>query len=416
MKKVSVSLALAGVLAGSATAVEVTPFGHLGVFYHQGFGGLGVQDGGKTVQEAYANVSARVGIEIGLGSAFSIGLGGWGGYPFYSTGDNPLNVGDIAFPRYGDVSDAYLRYDGGRLRVAVGRFDIGEFYMGKDRKNYTGVDWIYGNTQGAALNIDGGAVSIWAYWRNSQLGAGQAFNRMGYELSSFDSYQKFKQDMGELVSAGVDVNLGAFKISPFVSYLTSINTNAVNEMDVLNAGAKAVLDVGSSSVRSITTLRGVFSTNHLVKDGTSESGTVFWIDEELRFSEIWKLGAGYITQSTNLYLLNFGDRARFYGYRGGLSGAGVGSFLGWGDTWYVFGGIEQKRIALDLLYAGGDYEEISAIVAFKLWEKGQVHFTVGGGYVGTGSGNSSTVGGAVNGLFDGSKWQSSAYVFAKLGF
>ncbi len=118
-------------------------------------------------------------------------------------------MGDIAFPKNGDISDAYVRYDGGRLSFALGRFDMGEFYLGKDGKNYTGVDWIYGNVQGAALNVDGGAVSLWAYWRNSQLGAGQAYNRMGYELSSFDTYQNYKNasKIGELVSAGLDFDI-----------------------------------------------------------------------------------------------------------------------------------------------------------------------------------------------------------------
>ncbi|WP_343353576.1 hypothetical protein V3I05_10410 [Helicobacter mastomyrinus] len=423
MKKVYVSLALVGAMAASASAVEVTPFGHLGAFYHQGFGGLGVQNNGKEVQRAYANVSARVGVEVGLGSAFSIGLGAWGGYPFYATGDSPQNVGDIAFPRNVDVSDAYLRYDGRRLRVIGGRFDIGEFYMGKDRKNYTGVDWIYGNTQGAALNVDGGAVSLWAYWRNSQLGAGQAFNRIGYELSSFDTYQGQKNHQGELVSGGVDVNFGAFRISPFASYLTSTDTRANSGgIDVLNAGAKAQLELGDGGLKSITTLRGIFSTTNLVKDGSGNSGTTFWLDEELRFSEIWKLGAGYITSSKDTFLLNYGDRARFYGYRAGLlCGAGVGNSLGINNnasTWYVFGGLEAKRIALDLLYAGGNYKEISAIVAFKLWESGQMHFSVGGGYVGTGYGSNddTTLGSALTGITDGTKWQDSAYVFAKLGF
>lgn len=418
MKKVYVSLALASAMAMSASAVEVNPFGHLGAFYHQGFGGLGVpNDKGKEVQRAYGNISARVGIDVGLGKNFSIGLGGWGAYPFYDISGND-QITKAAFPKYGDVSDAYFRYDGGRLSFILGRFDIGQFYLGVDGKNYTGVDWIYGNVQGGALNVDGGAVSLWAYWRNSQLGAGQAYNRMGYELSSFDTYQHQKQKVGELASGGVDVKFGEmFKVSPFASYLTDTNTRTGTH-DVLNVGAKAQLDLNSGNLQSTTILRAVYGTDNIVGDGKSESGMTFWLDEELRFNDWLKLGVGYISQDSKGTLLNYGDRARFYGYRGGMRGAGVGSFLGYGDTWYIFGGVESKRVALDVLYSGGDYEEISAVGSLTLWEgNNEMYFKVGAGYVGTGkqANADSTAGNAILGSWNG-KWQNSAIAFAKFGF
>lgn len=405
MKKVYVSLALVSAMAVGANAVEVNPFGHLGAFYHQGFGGLGISnDKGKEVQKAYGNVSARVGIELGLGKNISIGLGGWGAYPFYDISQND-SITKGAFPNYADVSDAYFRYDGGRLSFVLGRFDIGQFFLGIDGKNYTGVDWIYGNVQGGALNVDGGAVSLWAYWRNSQLGAGQAYNRMGYELSSFDTYQHQKGKVGELASGGVDIKFGeVFKVSPFVSYLTDTNTQ-VGTHDVLNAGAKAQLDIGSGNVQSKTILRAVYGMDNLVGDGKSTNGMTFWIDEELRLNEWLKLGAGYISNGKNSHLLNYGDRARFYGYRGGMRGAGVGTSLGYGDTWYIFGGVESKRLALDVLYSGGDYEEISAVGSIVLWQgSDKMYFKVGAGYVGT-----------IVDSWNG-KWQNSALAFAKFGF
>ncbi|MCX2716707.1 hypothetical protein OQH61_03040 [Helicobacter sp. MIT 21-1697] len=417
MNKYYISFAVVTAMAISANAVEVNPFGHLGAFYHQGFGGLGIQNkDGKEVQRAYANISARAGLDIGLSSSLSIGIGAWGGYPAYSTGVDGA-VGDIAFPKNGDVSDAYLRYDGGRLSFALGRFDMGEFYLGKDGKNYTGVDWIYGNVQGAALNIDGGAVSLWAYWRNSQLGAGQAYNRMGYELSSFDTYQHQKANMGELFSGGIDIDFGALKVSPFVSYLTDENTK-VAQRDILNAGGKALLDVGSGALRSFTTLRAVWGIDNIAGSASSASGLTLWVDEEVRISDIFKIGLGYINQGKNNNLLNYGDRARFYGYRGGMSGAGVGNFLGYGDTYYVFGGVETRRAAIDLLYAGGDYEEISAIGSVKIWQgNDKMHLSLGAGYVGTGKVDAnSTLGNFIGNVTNGDKWQHSALAFAKFGF
>lgn len=418
MKKVYVSFALVSAMVAGASAVEVKPFGHLGAFYHQGFGGLTTtNDSGKKVQAAYGNVSARVGLELGLSQALSVGLGGWGAYPFYDISAKDGTT-KLAFPHYGDVSDAYVRYDGGRLSFVLGRFDIGQFYLGVDGKNYTGVDWIYGNVQGGALNVDGGAVSLWAYWRNSQLGAGQAYNRMGYELSSFDTYSSQKQKQGELFSGGVDWKLSeAFKISPFATYLTDTNTSA-DTYDILNAGAKAQLDLGSGNLKSTTILRAVYSTNNIVGNAKSTNDVTFWLDEELRFNEWFKLGAGYISQGKDSPVLNYGDRARFYGYRGGMSGAGVGSFIGYGDTWYVFGGIDSNRAALDVLYSGGDYEEISAVGSVVLWKgNDNMYFKVGAGYVGTGkvASSNSTLGNALGGMTDG-KWQNSALAFAKFGF
>lgn len=425
MKKVYVSLVLASAMAIGANAVEVNPFGHLGAFYHQGFGGLGVNnDKGKEVQAAYGNVSTRVGIELGLGKNISIGLGGWGAYPFYDISQNDF-ITKRAFPNYADVSDAYFKYDGGRLSFVLGRFDIGQFFLGVDGKNYTGVDWIYGNVQGGALNVDGGAISLWAYWRNSQLGAGQAYNRMGYELSSFDTYQHQKGKKGELVSGGVDIKFGEmFKVSPFVSYLTDTNTsvdhskNTKGVDDILNAGAKAQLDLGSGNVQSKTTLRAVYSMTNLTGKADTASGMTFWIDEELRLNEWLKLGAGYVSNDKDSYILNYGDRARFYGYRGGMSGAGVGASLGYGDTWYIFGGIESKRVALDVLYSGGDYDEISVVGSLTLWQgSDKMYFKVGAGYVGTRKGGAAgtTIGGAIVDSWNG-KWQNSALAFAKFGF
>ncbi|TLD95757.1 hypothetical protein LS71_007905 [Helicobacter jaachi] len=426
MKKVYVSLAVATSLAVSMNAAEINPFGHLGAFYHQGLGGMGVLDkNGKEVQAAYANVSARAGIDIGLGSNISIGLGGWGGYPFYSTGFNPSSgdedlVGESAFPKKGDVSDAYVRYDGTTLSFALGRFDMGEFFLGKakdsETKSYTGVDWIYGNVQGGALNVQGGVMGLWAYWRNSALGAGQAYNRMGYELSSFDTYQNYKNstDIGELVGAGLDFDFGVVKLSPFVSYLTDVNTsvdsvkNTNGVDDVLNAGAKAQIELGSGNLKSITTLRAVYGTSNITGKGNSTNGLTFWADEELRFNDIFKFGAGYVSQDENSNLLDFGNRARFYGYRNGMPNmyGTYGSNLGAGygqSTYYVFGGIEAKRVGLDLLWSGGDYKELSAVGSLKIWERGdKLYFTVGAGYI--------------HNEVPAGKDQNSVLAFGKLGF
>lgn len=428
MKLYKISLAGALALACGANAVEVTPFGHIGAFYQQGAGNLGTKNkdgnGEKTVQRAYANASARLGLELGFTKTFSIGLGGWGAFPFYTQGtaNSVREDGKIAIPQYGDVSDAYFKYDTGKFSFAGGRFDIGKFYLGQDGKNYTGVDWIFGNIQGAALNVGDKSVSFWALWMNSQLGAGQAYNRMGYELSSFGTYAANKKNRGELFYAGLDFNFGAFKISPFAMYQTDL-TYTANQVDALKAGAKAQLDLGSGALTSTTIVRGAYDMTGISKPSNynTQSTITAWIDEELRYKDIIKFGGGYIWRDNkDGQVQNYGDRSRFYGYRGGFVGPHTGSFMPTGKgmgTWYAFGGVESNRFALDLLYSGGSYEEMSAVASIKLIEwSDSTYFQVGGGYVGTrkyayGSNN------ANNAVEEAWKnWQHSVMGFAKLSF
>lgn len=407
MKRVYLSLAVVSAMVASASAVEVNAFGHLGAFYHQGLSNFNISSESNT-QRAYGDISARVGLDVGLGKNFSIGLGGWGAYPFYSTKVNDIDSGKSAIHRNGDVSDAYVRYDGGRLSFALGRFDMGQFFLGKDEKNYTGVDWIYGNVQGGAINIDGGPIGLWGYWRNSQLGAGQGYGRMGYELSSFDTYQGQKRGTGELFAGGVDIRFGdAFKISPFAQYLTSAPYN--DKRDIINAGLKAQLDLGGGSLQSKTTFRALFGMDHIAQSGKSHSNLLLWVDEELRYKDMFKLGAGYMhTTNTDLskssVFINYGDRSRFYGYRGGLVlGPGVGNDTPpYGSTYYIFGGIDSGRVGLDLLWADGSYTEASAVGSIKIWESGdKMNLKLGAGYVGT---------------KPFSKWQHSALAFLKFSF
>ena len=157
MKKLSVSLTLAAVLSASAGAAEVNPFGFIGGYYSQGFSNMPTQTNAtnsKEVGEAYASVAAHLGIDVGLTSNISFGLGFWGGLPLYETYYSSLTpVGDRFYPQNWDVSDAYLKFDNKSTSIIGGRFDVGRFYHGEDGKDYTGMDWLWGNIQGAAFNM-----------------------------------------------------------------------------------------------------------------------------------------------------------------------------------------------------------------------------------------------------------------------
>lgn len=393
MKKLHISTILAASLAASATfGAEITPFGFLGAYYSQGLGNMPALDSkDKSVQESYAAVAARLGLDIGLGQNFSFGVGLQGAIPvyqnWYSAGQTD-GVGDAHYPQQYDVSDAYLKYDNKTTSFVAGRFDVGQFYYGKDKKEYSGMDWLWGNIQGAALNIKGQHVGIWGLWMNSKLGVYGNQNRMAYEMANFGTFSAWKHNhAGEVFMGGLDFDYDVFKFSPYAMYDTNYqHSNLSGTRSVLSAGAKAVLDIKGSSVRSITTLRGLWQQYEI--GNQTINPTLLWVDEELVFSEIFKVGAGYISTSRYGALLYGHDNSRFYGYRGSNVYGGMYNPLVYGGnsgTWYVFGGIKpDSRLELDLLYAGGDYSEISAVAQFRLYGSNEgTNIKVGGGFVST---------------------------------
>lgn len=396
MKKLSVSLTLAAVLSASAGAAEVNPFGFIGGYYSQGFSNMPTQasaTNSKEVGEAYASVAAHLGIDVGLTSNISFGLGFWGGLPLYETYYSSLTpVGDRFYPQNWDVSDAYLKFDNKSTSIIGGRFDVGRFYHGEDGKDYTGMDWLWGNIQGAAFNMKSKNIGFWALWMNSKLGVNGNYNRMAYDMASFGTFSAFKHNhVGEVFMGGIDFDYDVFKFSPYVMYDTNYqHSNVAGTRSVLSAGAKAVLDIKGGNVESITTLRALWQQYEVA--GRDISPLLLWVDEELVFNEIFKVGAGYIKTNDYGVLLYGNDKSRFYGYRstgtssGGIYGAGNPLYYGGNSgTYYVFAGIKpDSRLELDLLFAGGDYSEFSAVGQFRLLgQEDKANLKVGAGFVST---------------------------------
>lgn len=396
MKKLSVSLTLAAVLSASAGAAEVNPFGFIGGYYSQGFSNMPTQTSAtnsKEVGEAYASVAAHLGIDVGLTSNISFGLGFWGGLPLYETYYSSLTpVGDRFYPQNWDVSDAYLKFDNKSTSIIGGRFDVGRFYHGEDGKDYTGMDWLWGNIQGAAFNMKSKNIGFWALWMNSKLGVNGNYNRMAYDMASFGTFSAFKHNhVGEVFMGGIDFDYDVFKFSPYVMYDTNHqHSNAAGTRSVLSAGAKAVLDIKGGNVESITTLRALWQQYEVA--GRDISPLLLWVDEELVFNEIFKVGAGYIKTNDYGVLLYGNDKSRFYGYRstgtssGGIYGAGNPLYYGSNSgTYYVFAGIKpDSRLELDLLFADGDYSEFSAVGQFRLLgQEDKANLKVGAGFVST---------------------------------
>lgn len=424
MKKLHISTILAASLAASATfGTEVTPFGFLGAYYSQGLGNMPAFDSNnKSVQQAYAAILARLGLDIGLGQNFSFGLGVQGAFPVYQNYYNQNKqkpVGDQHYPQKYDVSDAYLKFDNKMTSFIVGRFDVGQFYYGKNTQDYSGMDWLWGNIQGAALNIKAQNIGVWALWMNSKLGVYGNQNRMAYEMANFGTFSAWKRNhAGEVFMGGLDFDYDVFKFSPYVMFDTNYS-KTTGTKGVLSAGAKAVLDIKGNGLRSITTLRGLWQQYEIANQTINP--TLLWVDEELVFSEIFKVGAGYISTGKNGALLYGHDNSRFYGYRGSynIDYYAYGNPLVYGGntgTWYVFGGIKpDSRLELDLLYAGGSYSEISAVAQLRIYGTNEsTNLKIGGGFVSTRGyrwENNSTIN-----SIDFDKRKNNAIAFLKLSF
>lgn len=402
--KIFGSLVLAGAFLGSINAADWTPFGHIGATFNKGFSnGNKAFDysNGEYKNADYAGLTAQLGLDVGFGN-LHIGAAGWGGYGFYGSPKNYADGYNYAEARYtkkyADLSDLYVRYDG-EIQLAVGRFDT----------EFLNSDWIAGHTQGVAAKWDSKYFGIWATWVNDYATYGYKPNRFGSELNSFDRYSSsFNHfDIGnrDLFAGGINIDLDFLKIDPFVHYWLGgygyyndeVNTASHS---MIQAGTKIALDFGNDAgIRSITSGRILWQN---IIGVNSDDTFLFWADEEVRFKNLVKVGAGWysVGKHNGIYAIN--DRSRFYGTTY-LTPTSTNYFGQGVSSWYVFAGIEHEIINFDLLYANGNYNEFSAIVSWNVFKAKDLGLQIGGGYVG-------------NGFQSKAVQQNNAVVFAKLSF
>ncbi|MCI5787716.1 MAG: hypothetical protein MR025_09855, partial [Helicobacter trogontum] len=137
--------------------------------------------------------------------------------------------------------------------------------------------------------------------------------------------------------------------------------------------------------------------SHFFASGAN--GFMWQVDEELLFVDMIKLGGGYLSiGNLSLNGTTLVDRTRFYGQylfpMKGYDGTGLANrgYLNAGvDTWYVFTGLKLgETLDFDVLYAGGDYKEFSAIINYNILSSGNLVWSVGGGFVSNGFGNANS--------------------------
>lgn len=379
-----VATSMVGVASARSSGVEL--FGHLGVAYNHALGDNRKGADGKDV--GFMGATGHFGADFGS-EEFGAGLGVWAGSQVFSLSK------DAGKSKYGseyyDVSDLYFRY--------TGAFDL---YVGRFSSSFLKSDWIDLYTQGVGLSIDFGKDSnFWASWANDSATFGVLPNRIGSELmaysrfpSSFDNFNIGKKDF---VGAGANIGLGIFHIDPFAHYYIN---NYNNNQDTIQAGARLAIIAGDkSTIESTTSVRGMYQYN-------KQNSYLVWAEEELFFAKYFKLGGGYYMVGKDASIYSNSDHTRFYGRYTTPSTASY--FAAGASSWYGFAGVEHERVKFDVLYAGGDYKEFSAVVSVRVLDlklgimREGFGIDVGAGYVSNG--------------FDSTYQRHNAIAFAKLVF
>lgn len=403
MMKASVVAASVLLSVSVGQAADIKPFGYAGLIGNFGFGNGNTLPGESVT--GYLGVSANVGVEFGF-SGLKLGVG-------MATGFAPLTLGaggdytsNAFVSRYDgalykrpfvELSDLYLGYEGGGLNFLFGRYNA--------NKILKTADWIGGNNQGLAFAYDSSYFGVWATWVNDFLRNGynasaninNTDGRYGMNISGMGNYASSWNNFNlrnELFAAGVDVKIGEyFSLNPYMQYwLRDAWT------DTIQAGARLAFSFNAGPVKSTTTGRFLWSNN----TSGGANGFMWQADQEFIFVDMVKLGGGYLSIGRiGLGNNSIVDRTRFYGqylyptyYSYNGTGLSNRSYLNGGvDTWYVFTGFKMgEQLDLDILYAGGDYEEFSTILNYNIIGGGEDTFTwsVGGGYVTNGFRNAHT--------------------------
>lgn len=380
----SITTAMVGVANARSAGTEL--FGHIGVAYNHAL--TDNQKGADGKDNAFMGATGHFGADFGSDD-FGVGLGVWAGYKIFSLSNN---AGDSKYGKnYYDVSDLYFRY--------TGSFDL---YVGRFSSSFLKSDWIDLYTQGVGVSVGFGERSnVWASWANDSATFGAQPNRIGSELvsysrfpSSFDNFNIGKKDF---VGVGANIGLGIFQIDPFAHYYVNGYTN----QDIIQAGARLAIIAGDkSSIESTTSVRGMYQYD-------KRNSYLVWAEEELFFAKYFKLGGGYLMVGKEAAIhTNGSDHTRFYGRYTTPSIASY--FAGGVGVWYGFAGVEHERVKFDVLYAGGDYKEFSAVVSVRVFDyklgimREGFGIDVGAGYVSNG--------------FDAGYKAHNAIAFAKLVF
>lgn len=362
----------------SAAEVKIDSYGYVGALYNQGFVG-------NNKNYSVIGLSARAGANFYFDYGLSAGLGAAGAWAaldnkkgsFGGFGDSPYT--SSRYPNTGDVSDAYLKWSNGNIGVAFGRFDA----------SFLEFDWLSNSIQGIGFNYKNlyknkivNKMDLWLTYFNSFITTGYQPNRMGSELGTMYAYHPGGRSIvgtsgGNVIAGGLNMNLAGFILDPFLL----IDTSAPVSNDVLfQVGTKFgyIIDF-ARDWRSSTMLRVMLQVapNY---DINSDLGFLAWADQEFKYRDWVKFGLGFFfAGGQNIWTIN--DNTRFYGKW--TNSYANDYFSKDSFSAYIFGSFDliSNKLGIDVLLAGGNYTEFSAILKYTAWQGKTMKADVGGGYV-----------------------------------
>lgn len=337
-------------------AVEFDAWGHTGITAQWNLD--------KQTKDSYAGVSASVGFDVLFDSGITFGLGGWVAYPIYEQMQTSLKK---PYRQIGVISDAYFAYNDSMFQVALGRYDT----------NNIKYEWFSGHNEGISASVKAlDFMRIWGLYSYEQAFSFRKINRETYgQMNALWNYKRHNSNIDNhrnehLVALGIDFSIeNIFRITPY-TYLVTNN--------FISTGFNSDLFFGNiNSLYSNTSFKYTFL-DELA--GKNLDGHLIWIDQEFGY-DWFKLGGGYYKTYANgvQRLTYYGDKSRFYGSVIAPSeyNASGKYFDKNQSSWYVFINARHEKFKIDLLYAGGSYNEISALASIILFE----HLEFGGGYV-----------------------------------
>lgn len=354
------------------------------------FGDLGVL-GNFTKVKDKSGIDMLVGTKAHFGLNFgtsvgNFGVGFMGGYGVYEKPMSSQRRFDFYKKPFADVSELYYHSGGYGSGFIIGRYN--------SSKILTTSDWFGGYNQGFAFSVPMGGGKFWFTWINDWMNTGynsspyfeEERGRVGLDLLVFSPFSSNKGvffGRRDIFVAGMDISLGsAFEISPTAAYW--FKGGAANANDVVQAGVRATLTLGNNTVMSKTTFRSLWQ-NELKVD--NDNGVLLWGDQELLFSGVVSIGGGYLMVG-NKRVYSLTDRTRFYGQFAtsvALSSVStVRNYLNAGvKTYYGFFGLRfAPAFNLDVVYAGGNYNEFSVVFNWYVISTSSVEWNIGGGLVG----------------------------------
>ncbi|MDU7693435.1 MAG: hypothetical protein E7K04_04255 [Helicobacter sp.] len=377
--RVAKFLSVAVVLSGTLMSAESSIFGHFGLVYDQGLSGgnkNGVDGnklarfGGVTTHLGYDLTAKNIGFGIGIyaGAGFSgtkvqVTKRNEAGEDVVGTDSTTAQTemedqGRILYGKqYGDLSDLYIRYDTGDLRLQGGRFD----------SEFIESDWLNTHVQGLGAFYNDKRFGAWGLWANDYTSYGYSANIEASELAAYRPFSVPKNfGKKQIFAGGVNLMLSkSVTVKPFVNYYSN------EKSDIFQAGGSAIFTFGDRGPnKSTTALRAIFQSRF---NETKNRTLLFWADQEFVVQDLLKLGGGFVQGGLGggrIFTPN--DYSRFYAHKfitPTSYNQNTQFFHGATNLIYIFGGVENEFVDIDLLVAKGTFSEFSAIASWKIVDK-----------------------------------------------